>query len=61
MVKCPRCGTEQDPNHPLCAHMIGAKGGKNAHKTIMEKYGREHYREAGRKGAAIRWHKNGTN
>jgi len=52
---CPKCGTRQDPEHPVCVHLMGAKGGRKAQRTLLERYGTEKHAEAGRKGGLARW------
>jgi hypothetical protein len=42
-VACPKCGIEQDPEKPVCSHMMGRKGGK------ISTEGRDMH-ELGRKG-----------
>jgi len=64
-VACPKCGIEQDPEKPVCAHMMGRKGGKNAvagrdmHELGRKgglanraKHGHEFYVKIGMMGAA---------
>lgn len=65
-VICPKCGLEQDPEHPQCIHLAGRKGGKRgAAKRDMRMIGRlgglanlakrglGHYREIGAKGGEV--------
>ncbi len=47
-VRCGKCGVYQDPDAPVCAHLLGKKGGT----TVLLKYGRDFYRRNGRKGGA---------
>lgn len=54
IVKCPRCGAKQDPEHPNCIHMVGRKGGLAAKQVVQARYGKEHYRRAGIASGAAR-------
>lgn len=45
--RCPKCGVEQDPEHPICIHMSGRKGGRK-----MAERGSDYFRELGRRGGA---------
>ena len=50
VTTCWKCGTEQDPEKPICCHLTGKKGGT---KT-RERLGREHYRQMAFKKHALR-------
>ncbi len=65
LTKCPKCGIEQDPEKPVCSHMMGKKGGKIAtvgrdmHElgrkggsAVKAKYGPDFYKAMGAKGGA---------
>ena len=54
-MRCPRCRVLQDPNRPVCTHMMGRKGGRLGQKTIRRLYGHAHYAKAGKAGAEARW------
>ncbi len=62
-VACPKCGIEQDPEKPVCTHMMGKKGGKIATEdrdmselgkrggaAVKAKHGIEFYKKIGAKG-----------
>lgn len=72
-IACPKCGIEQDPEKPVCSHMMGKKGGKISTEgrdmpelgrkgglANRAKHGPEHYKEIGAKGGAAVRDKRGT-
>ncbi len=48
-VECRACGAVQDPDHPRCIHMAGAKGGKRTAAA----HGREFFEKIGQKGGKV--------
>jgi general stress protein YciG len=55
METCPKCGTVQDPEHPVCVHMVGRKGGRE-----VAKRGPEFYAAIGQKGGATNFARHGA-
>jgi len=64
-VACPKCGLEQDPEKPVCSHMMARKGGRitaashDMHELGRKgglanraKHGPEHYTKIGKMGGA---------
>lgn len=49
LESCPRCGIEQDPEHPVCIHMAGRKGGR---KLVATKGVKNFFNRWGRRGGA---------
>lgn len=56
-VTCTRCGIAQDPQDPICKHMVASLGGKasQAQRRLDGTYGPDFMAKIGRKGAAARW------
>jgi hypothetical protein len=54
-MRCPSCGISQDPENPLCKHLLARKAGRVGSRVTRERYGLEHYAKLGRRTAMARW------